>query len=233
MNDEVSESPLMARLRKVDDLTLTGPKPQGLPRSEIKERVIAFMLSNEGMSGAIAFGAGADKDDAPDGVQHYDPVEEFRRDNSKLAEILMLVEHDMNLREATLLEEAQQHQASYNVLLFGAAAKLARDEHLSDALRELVVEHLVNPPNFRTKSKKKSNPQVYERRYFAVEFAVQHGLKATRNDASQHHSACDLVAEAALELQKLGHSTFAIGYGYENLRKIYQSDSKLRKASCG
>lgn len=196
---------------------------------------MAFMLSNERLSGTIAFGEGADKDDAPDGVQHYDPVEELRRDDSKLNEILMLVEHDMNFREAALLEEAQEHQASYNVLLFGAAAKLARDEQLSDALRELVVEHLVNPPNFPTqrRGKQKRSPQVDERKYFAVKFALQHGLKPTRNDVSQHRSACDLVAEAALDLWKMGHSAFATGYGYDNIKKIYNNESKLRKARCG
>lgn len=234
MNDEASESPLMTRLRKVDDLTLTGPKPQGLPRSEIKERLIAFMLTNERLSGTIAFGEGVDKGNAPDGVQHYDPVEELRRDDSKLDQILMLVEQDMNFREAALLEEAQQHQAS-NVLLFGAAAKIARDEQLSDALRELVVKHLVSPPNFpsQPKGKPKRNPHVDERKYFAVKFAMQHGLKPTRNDTSQHHSACDLVAEAALELWKMGHSPFATRYGYDNLKKIYLNESKLRKHQRG
>lgn len=233
MNDEASESPLMVRLRKVDDLTLTGPKSQGLPRSEIKERLIAFMLSNERLNGIIAFGEGVEKDNAPEGVKHFDPAEELRKDDSRLDEILMFVEHDMNLREAALLVEAQQHQASYNVLLFGAAAKIARDEQLSDALRELVVKHLVNPPNFpsQRKGKPKRNPQVDERKYFAVKFAMQHGLKPVRNDESQHRSsACDLVAEAALELRKMGYSAFATGYGYDNLKKIYQNESKLRKA---
>ena len=236
MNDEASESPLMARLRKVGDLTLPGSKPQGLPLSEIKERVIAFMLSNEEMSGVIAFGDDVDKDDMPEGVKHYDPAEELRKDDSKLDEILMLVEHDMNLREAALLEEAQEHQSSYNVLLFGVAVKLARDEHLSDALREFVVQHLVNPPNFSTQSKKKPkrNPHVDERKYFAVEFATQHGLKPTRNNASQHHhSACDVVAEAALALWKMGYSNFATGYGFDNLKKIYENEKKARKTDRG
>lgn len=221
----------MARLRKVSDLTLTGSKPQGLSLSEIKERVMAFMLANESMSGVIAFGDSVDKDDAPEGVKHYDPVEELKKAPSKLDEILMLVEHDMNLREAALLEEAQEHQSSYNILLFGVAAKLARDEQLSDALRGFVVQHLVSPPNFppQSKGKPKRNPHVDERKYFAVRFAVQHGLKPTRNDESQHHSACDLVAEAALGLRKMGYSAFAVGYGYDNLKKIYQIESKLRK----
>ena len=236
MSDEPHKSSLLARLQKAgDDLTLTEPKPQGLPRSEIKKRLLAFMLSNERLSGTMAFGEGADKDEAPEGVQHYDPIEEFRRDGSKLDEILMLVEHDMNFREVALLEEAQQHQSSYRVLLFGAAAKLARGETLSDALREMVVEHLVSPASFPTqrKGKPKRNPQVDEQKYFAVKFAMQHGLKPTRNDESQHRSACDLVAEAALELWKIGYSTFATGYGYDNLKKIYHNQLKLRKTPCG
>ena len=70
MNEEANESPLMARLRKVGDLTLTGSKPQGLPLSEIKERVMAFMFANENLSGVIAFGDGVDKDDVPDWTCH-------------------------------------------------------------------------------------------------------------------------------------------------------------------
>jgi hypothetical protein len=235
MNDEDSESPLMARLRKVGDLTLTGSKPQGLPLSKIQERVMAFMLANESMSGVIAFGDGVDKDDVPEGMRHYDPVEELRKDDNKLDEILMLVEHDINLREEALLQEAQEHQSSYNVLLFGVAAKLARDEPLSDALREFVVKHLINPPNFppRRKGKPKRNPHVDERKYFAVRFAVQHGLKPTRNDESQHHSACDLVADAAQELRNMGYSNFATGYGYDNLKKIFLSESKLHNEQRG
>ena len=235
MNDEDSESLLMARLRKVGDLTLTGSKPQGSPISEIKERVMAFMLANESMSGVIAFGDSIDKNDAPEGLKHYDPIQEFRKNDSKLDEILMLVEHDINLREEALLQEAEEHQSSYNVLLFGVAAKLARDEPLSDALREFVVQHLINPPNFppRRKGKPKRNPHVDERKYFAVRFAVQHGLKPTRNDESQHRSACDLVVEAAQELRKMGYSNFATGYGYDNLKKIFLSESKLRNEQRG
>ena len=236
MNDEDSESPLMARLRKVGDLTLTGSKPQGLPLSEIKERVMAFMLANESMSGVIAFGDGVDKDDVPEGMRHYDPVEELRKDDHKLDEILMLVEHDINLREEALLQEAQKHQSSYNVLLFGVAAKLARDEPLSDSLREFVVQHLINPPNFSNQSKKKSkrSPHDDERKYFAIKFAAQHGLNPTRNDEAKHRqSACDVVAEAALELRKMGYSKFDHGYGYGSLKKLYQHEKKARKTDRG
>lgn len=235
MDDEASESSLMARLRKVGDLTLTGSKPQGLPLSEIKERVMGFMLANERMSGVIAFGDSVDKDDAPEGAKHYDPVEELKKTPSKLDEILMLVDHDMTFREAALLEEAQQHLASYNVLLFGAAAKLARNENLSDALRELVVKHLISPPDFpkRPQGKPKRDPHVDERKYLAVQFAVRHGLHPTRNDESKNRSACDLVAEAAQELRKMGHSEFATGYGYDNLKKIFTKENNARNAGRG
>ena len=236
MNDEDSESPLMARLRKVGDLTLTGSKPQGLPLSKIKERVMAFMLANESMSGVIAFGDGVDKDDVPEGMRHYDPLEELRQDDNKLDEILMLVEHDINLREEALLQEAQEHQSSYNVLLFGVAAKLARDEPLSDSLREFVVQHLINPPNLSTQSKKKPkrSPHEDERKYFAIKFAAQHGLNPTRNDEAKHRqSACDVVAEAATELRQMGYSQFSTGYGFDSLKSIYTRENKARKTSCG
>ena len=236
MSVEAEESPLLARLHKVgNDLTLTERKQQGLPRSEIKERVSAFMLSNHGMSGVIAFGEGAHKENSSEGIQHFDPISELRKNPSNLDEILMLVDHDMYIREQELLHEAQEYQSSYNVLLFGAAAKLVRDEQLSDALRELVINHLINPPDFPTQSKgkPKRNPQVDEQKYFAVKFAMQHGLKPTRNDESEHHSACDIVAEAALELWRKGYSNFASGYGYESLKKIYHTESKTRREHCG
>ena len=224
MSEEANESPLMARLRAVgDDLTMTGTKQQGLSRSEIKSRVSVFMLSNERMSGIIAFGEGADKDDTPEGVEHFDPIRELQKDPSNLDEILMLVDHDLNLREQELLDEAQHYPTSYNVLLFGAAAKLARDEQLSDALRELVITHLINPPARvpSSKGRPKRSAQVDERKYHAIKFAIQHGLNPSRNDEGNNFSACDVVSEAAQDLYNMGHLKFSIGYSYENLKKIY------------
>lgn len=204
------------------DMSLIGPKPQNLRYSELKERLKAFMLQNERMSMIMAFGEGGDKDETLEGVKHFDPCEEFKKDESRLEEIMMLVEHDMDLREKELLEEAQLHTSSYNVLMFGAAVKIARGDQLSDALKELIVKHLTNPPDrpVLSKGRPKRDPLTDERKGRAIRFAMLHGLKRTRNEESLAGSACDLVAEAALELRKMGYSNFETGYGYETLRRI-------------
>lgn len=223
MSKKVNESPLMAKMRKdPSDLSLIGPKPQDLPYDELKERLKAFMLKNERMSMIMAFGEGADKDEVSEGVKHFDPCEEFKKDESRLEEIMMLVEHDMDHREKELLEEAQRHASSYNVLMFGAAIKIARGDQLSDDLKELIVTHLTNPPDRSalSKGRPKRDPLVDERKGHAIKFAMLHGLKRTRNEGSLGGSACDLVAEAALELRKMGYPNFETGYGYETLRKI-------------
>ncbi len=223
MSKKVSESPLLAKMRMDrSDLSLIGAKPQDLPYSELKERLKAFMLQNERMSMIMAFAEGADKDQASEGVKHFDPCEEFKKDESRLEEIMMLVEHDMDLRETELLEEAQLHAASYNVLLFGAAIKIVRGDQLSDDLKELIVRHLINPPDrsVLSKGRPKRDPLVDERKGHAIKFAMLHGLRRTRNEVSSADSACDLVSEAALELSKMGHTGFEIGYGYETLKRI-------------
>lgn len=223
MSKKVNESPLMAKMRKdPSDLSLIGPKPQDLPHDELKERLKAFMLKNERISMIMAFGEGADKDEASEGVKHFDPCEEFKKDESRLEEIMMLVEHDMDHKEKELLEEAKRHASSYNVLMFGAAIKIARGDQLSDDLKELIVTHLTNPPDRSalSKGRPKRDPLVDERKGHAIKFAMLHGLNQTRKNSGSAYNACDLVSEAALELSKMGYTGFAIGYGYETLKRI-------------
>lgn len=61
----------------------------------------------------------------------------------------------------------------------------------------------------------------YKFRCFAILFATQHGVKATRSDVSNPHSACDIVFHAAMALHKFGHKGFSTGYGYENLKRLW------------
>jgi hypothetical protein len=236
MDKQEKKSSVMSRMRRASDLSLSAAQPQGLTFTEIKERVMAFMLANERIGGVTAFGQGLDKDDSKEGTRHYDPVEEFNKENSNTDQIMMLVEHDMTLREAELLQEAQKHETSYNMLLFGAAIKLANNEPMSEALRELIVNHLVGQiPKFpkQKAGRRPSDPLVDERKYFAVLFAVKHGLRPSRNEIYTQPSACDVVEAAALELSKTGYSLFASGYGYDNLKKIYFRIRKERKAAGG
>lgn len=236
MDKQEKESSLMSRMRRASGLSLTAAQPQGLTFAEIKERVMEFMLANERISGIMAYGEGLDKYGATENTRHYDPVEEFNKENSNTVEIMMLVKHDMNFREAELLQEAQKHKTSYNMLLFGAAIKLANKEPMSDALREFVINHLVGQiPEFpkRKPGRPPSDPLVDERKYFAVLFAVKHGLRPSRNEIYTKPSACDVVEAAALELSKTGYTLFALGYGHDNLKKIYFRIRKERKAGGG
>jgi hypothetical protein len=94
MDKQEKESSVMSRRRRASDLSLNAAQPQGLTFAEIKERVMEFMLANERISGVMAFGEGLDKDGATENTRHYDPVEEFNKENSNTDEIMMLVEHD-------------------------------------------------------------------------------------------------------------------------------------------
>ena len=81
----------MSRMRRARGLSLTAAQPQGLTFAEIKERVMEFMLANERISGVMAFGEGLDKDGATENIRHYDPVEEFNKENRNTDEIMTLV----------------------------------------------------------------------------------------------------------------------------------------------
>lgn len=201
-------------------------KPKGLHWQEITKRLMAFMLREERMGMAMAFSEGEDKDEGPEGIRHFDPILELQNDEGRLDEIESFVNFDLRHREQALLDEANRHQSSYNMILFGAAIKLARREEMSDELREFIVEHLLNPkkPSPSSKGRPKRDPLADERKLRAITLAKMYGLDATRSNESSSISACDLVSEAAQKLVRQGHKNFAIGYGYENLRKIWNKN---------
>jgi hypothetical protein len=117
---------LLGRLRKnSDEFSLSVEQPQNLSWQEITERLMAFMLTEERMGMAMAFGEGEDKDKGPEGIRHLDPIQEFQKVESRLDEIESFVAFVLQHREKTLLEEASHHQPSYNMFLFGAAPKQA------------------------------------------------------------------------------------------------------------
>ena len=205
-----------------------GDKPQGLSLEEIQLRVQEFMIGNEKLKMGFSFADGIGIGNTSETDAQFDPVKEYKDDPDRLDDITMYVEHDMEYRQNELLKEAVSFECSYNTLLFGAALKLANKEDMSDELREFVFNHLISPPE---KPKKRGGrPKITtgdeQLRYYAIEFACKHGLTATRNDVSDPHSACDVVAAAALALYRFGMKEYATGYGYDNLKKIWNKNSR-------
>lgn len=219
-------------LENTERFSIVGEKPQGLPRSDIKARVAAFMVQNEKSSMAYAFGASGEKHDSADGTRYFDPIAEFDKAPDRLAEIAIFVNHDMLHREHELIAESSEYRCSYNVLLFGVAAKIANREELSDELVDFLVNHLISPqsPQKASPGRPKGDPQSDIRKFQAVKFASLHGLSPSRNDASETTSACDLVSEAAQQLAQEGKQQFARGYGYDNLKKIYFAHASVQSA---
>lgn len=222
--DEPSKTlPLMERLNRVTELySLNGPKRQGLPRAELLARVKAFMLSERRMRPIFAFGEGDDKSSTPEGFQHFDPIAELEAGWLTPETIIAYVEAEMQNRRDEVLSEAKVELSSYNIVLFAAAIKLSNGEGLSKDLCEFVVEHLVNPPKWPTskKGRPKRSPLVDDEKKRAIQFTVLHGLKRSRNSASDANSACDIVSDAAIELYREGYEEFATGWGYDTLVRI-------------
>lgn len=220
---------LLKRLKDSQERhSIVGLKPQGLSQSEIQERVEDFLIFQVVTKIPFSFGGGVSVGGVVDTDTEFDPIQAYQDHPEAVDDIMMYVRSDMSGREDELLEEAKTHMSSYNVLLFGTAMAIANGEALSVPLREFLVDHLTKPP--RTNLKARGRPRLKdldaEFRYYAIRFAMLHGPTPTRNDASSPHSACDIVAGAALALRKSGRDGFAIGYGYDNLKRIWQKYSK-------
>jgi hypothetical protein len=229
MTNHKKSSSLKQRMLEIRDrYSILGDKPQDLSFPEIQARVQDFLINQEDLKNSYAFGEGIAVGNASEKDAQFDPVKEFEADPNKLDELIMYVEFDMEIREHELLKEAGSFESSYNTLLFGAAMKLARKEDISDDLREFLVNHLISP--LKKWKKREGRPKITKLdekfRYFAIEFARKHGLSSARNHLSPRRSACDVVSAAALALRKSGRAEFTKGYGYENLKKIWNDYSK-------
>jgi len=196
------QNPLMKKMHYISErYTMSHPKPQNLPFDEIVTRVADFMKSAEEQRIAFSFGNEVgehleDKNDA-----RFDPIALYDACPDQLDKITMFVDHDMELNEQELLSRKDKSLYAYNTLVFGAAIRLEREETLSKGLRAFLVDHLIapNPPGKKRKPGKPKNTNDKKRfRYFAIKFAVLHGLKPTRNDETENReSACDAVKKAA------------------------------------
>ena len=232
-NSTTTSTTLKERLlENTERFSIVSEKPQGLSRSEIIARVAAFLEQNEKSSMAFAFGASDEKDASAEGTRHFDPIHEFEKAPDRLPEIAKFVDFEMLHRENGLLAESGKYRCSYNVLLFGAASKIANREELSDELVDFLVTHLISPPSPKKASpgRPKGDPHADMRKFQAVKFASLHGLSPSRNDESEPTSACDLVSEAAQKLDREGKRQFALGYGYDNLKKIYFAHASAQSA---
>ena len=219
-------------VENTERFSIVGEKPQGLSRSEIIARAAAFLERNEKSSMAFAFGESCEKGASADGTRHFDPTHEFEKAPDRLPEIARFVEYEMLHREHELIAESDKYRCSYNVLLFGAASKIANRQELSDELVDFLVTHLISPPSTpkAARGRPKGDPQADIRKFQAVEFVAKHGLSPSRNDESDPTSACDLVSGAARQLAQAGRRRFASGYGYDNLKKIYFAQASAQPA---
>jgi hypothetical protein len=214
MTNITKASSLKLRLEEQGRYSIVGKKPQGLTNGEIQTEVEKFLISQQAVLHSFAYGEGGEQ---------FDPVKIFNSDKNQLENAKMWVDFEMADREAELLEEANSQQHSYNLLLFGVAMKVANDEKLSSPLQLFLLNHLICPPKPMKKSRGGvSKPDLeYKFRCFAILFATQHGVKPTRVDGGNPHSACDIVSDAAMALHRAGHEGFSTGYGDENLKKLW------------
>lgn len=229
MSNKNKASELKNKILKTRELySYIGEKPQELEWHEIRDRVKGFLLSQSNLWDSFAFGEGVAIGNTEEDRAQFDPAESYKKDPSRIDDIMIHVNHDMHYREAELINEAGDSRESYNTLLFGVASKLAHDHKLSDTLKGFLLEHLIRPPENQKKSAgRPSVPSLDEKfRYQAIKFARLHGLKATRNDASPRASACDVVSEAATALSQDGNTKFKKGYGFESLKKTWNKYSK-------
>ena len=220
---------LLKRLKDSQERhSIVGLKPQGLSQARIQALVEGFLIHQVATRISFSFGDGVSAGNMVETDSEFDPIQAYQDHPEAADDIIVYVASDMLLREDSLLEEAKTHVSSYNVLLFGAAIAIANNEVLSGPLRQFLVDHLAKPTQTHLKARGRPRLKDLEARfrYFAIKFAVMHGLTPTRNDASLRHSACDVVANAALALRKSGQAGFSSGYSYENLKKIWHKHSK-------
>ena len=218
---------LLDRMKLLGERLIIGRKPQNLPYAEIVARIADFMLSQERLRVAYAYGneVGEDLEDEDDG--RFDPIALYEAHPDSFDAIAMYVAAEMQEAMPELLERKATSLFAYNTLVFGAALRLARSESVPPHLMEFLVEHLVkpNPPQKlkgRGRPKDTTDDLTFKRQ--AIEFAVAQGLTPTRNDASTDMtSACDAVADAGRKLyQEHGNPKFITGYTFDALKKVWQ-----------
>ena len=220
-------SDLMERMKKI---SFYDDKPQNLPFDKIVEEVKTFLQQEDRIQWMLAYGNESEIDSMPENQERFDPITVYKEYPDEAEMLFAYVEADLKEREAELLNNAHQDEISYKILLFGIAIKLAKNEEFSPELRELLVQHLVDPRQFP--KKKAGRPATtdlsQDLKVRAITYAKKFGLDPTRNEESlPHRSACDAVTAAARKIyqeQKLNR--FKSGFGYENLRRQWTKSKR-------
>lgn len=234
MTDTSKKYPLIERMMKTrEQYSLAVDKPQGLDRDELVKCVVNFILQRKELEMTFSYEESDPTEELKDTDARFDPIESYHADPSRIEDINMFVEQDMRLHEVAHLNRASTVMASRNLLLFGIAQKIARDESLSDDLKQFLVDYLLTPRGNRKDRDGRPNRTELNKEVTrdAIRFARKHGLKATRNDASvdengKGNSACDIVSDAAALLAEDGYGEFERGYSFTSVKKIWQGRKK-------
>ena len=222
---------LLARMMHVRErYSVLGPKPQNLTYDEIVTRVADFILSQDKLRIAYAFGNEVGEDLEDENDARFDPIALYQARPDQLDEIVMYVEAQMQWSEKDLLKRKESSLFAYNTLVFGSALRLANTEAVSPELLDFLLntssnQSLLLNRNVEVDPKTTNDELVFKRH--AIEFAVAHGLSPTRNDATvEKHSACDAVADAGRKLYQIhGNEKFISGYTFEALKKVWRKSA--------
>lgn len=135
----------------------------------------------------------------PEGV-----IPEFASDGS-LKSIALVPSDSSYIRE--LLNEATESAIAFDAVLAWASAHLVNRGSIPDKkVRAFVAAYLLQKKMRPSKAGRRSIEAGHQLRHALLRYAVAQlegmGFTATRNDASKHRdSACDIVAEAMVELR--------------------------------
>lgn len=202
---------------------------ENLSYASIVNRVKTFIQNLEASKLNYAYGITAFDDPDLESDDVYDPIVFLEEEPEKIELIQLMVAHDIEHHLNNLLLRKEECPNSYNILVFGCAIYVANAQQLPEKLQAFLVDHLLNPsvdPKRRSRGRRKRPGSEISLIGSAVSFAKQHGLKATRNDASRDRSsACDAVAEAVAKLMQEKRTNVSCS-NYDAVQKVWQKYKK-------
>lgn len=202
---------------------------ENLSYASIVDRVKMFIQNLEASKLNYAYGITDFDDPHLESDDVYDPIVFLKQEPEKIELIQHMVAHDIEHHLNNLLLRKEECIHSYNILVFGCAIYVANAQQLPEKLQSFLVDHLLNPSvdlKERSRGRGKRPGSEISLIGSAVSFAKQHGLKATRNDASRDKSsACDAVAEAVAELMQEKRTNLSCS-SYGAVQKVWQKYKK-------
>jgi len=203
---------------------------ENLSYASIVNRVKTFIQNLEGSKLHYAYGITDFDDPHLESEDVYDPIALLEEEPEKIELIQFMVAHDIEHHLNNLLLRKEECLHSYNILVFGCAIYVACSQKLPEKLQSFLVDHLLRPSvdlKKRGKGRRKRPQSEIWLIGSAVFFAKQHGLSATRNDATvDKMSACDAVGEAVAELMQ-ERKTILSCSNYDAVQKVWQKYRKL------